>query len=68
MCSSRSTIFASVAIPQADIISTGILGWPQITATTAEAYRAQPPGTAVVTHAYWTAGALRYYVHMGLHD
>lgn len=49
------------AIPQADIISTGSLGWPQVTATVAEAHRAQPPGTAVVTHDYWTASALRHY-------
>ncbi|HZU38695.1 MAG TPA: glycosyltransferase family 39 protein [Gemmataceae bacterium] len=46
-------------------ISLATLGWPELTNTVASAYRTLPPAiqhtTAVVTDAYWDAGALDRY-------
>lgn len=49
------------AVQPADVISTGSIGWPQITSTIARHYDRLPSDTAVLTHDYWTASALRHY-------
>ncbi|RCW46117.1 dolichyl-phosphate-mannose-protein mannosyltransferase [Halopolyspora algeriensis] len=58
-------ILPASTIRPSEVVSTASLGWPELTADVAEAYRTLPPGqrpdTAVLTHDYWSAAAIRHY-------
>ncbi|OZM72173.1 glycosyl transferase, family 39 [Amycolatopsis antarctica] len=64
------TLAANPAVPRAPF-ATEEIGWPQVTTSVADAYRALPPQrrerTGVVTEFYWQAGAVdRYGPALGL--
>lgn len=56
---------ASWRIVRGDFLVGGQVGWPSLTASTAAAYRALPPGqrehTTVLAWSYWYASALDHY-------
>ncbi|MGP4016946.1 ArnT family glycosyltransferase [Saccharopolyspora sp. 5N708] len=58
-------VLPASAISSRDVFSRGSLGWPEVTATVAEAYRRLPDDrrrtTAVLTHDYWSAAAIDHY-------